>query len=392
MADPEPFELSSTETEFKRNPYPLYAALRSRGPVHRVTIEGGRQAWLIVGYEQAQAALADPRLSKDFRNASPSLGMRSVATGRHMVNSDPPDHTRLRKAVGPAFSPARVQSLAPRIQAIADDLLDRLFAPPGDEADLVEAFAFPLAISVIGEILGVPEADHAEISRWSQAASRRQDATDAARRYLTALLENKKKHPGDDLLSALITASEKNEARLTTSELHATAFLLLLTGHETTVNLICNGVLALLLHPDQLEALRKDSGLTRNAVEEVLRYDGPAETSSYRFAAEPLRIAGTDIAAGDLVIVALGSADRDGERFPSPDRFDISRNTGGHLGFGRGIHHCLGAPLARLEGRIALRTLLERCPRLRLAVRPEELVWRAGYLIRGPRRLPVLFR
>jgi cytochrome P450 len=390
-------DLAALGAEFGRDPYPVYAGLRARGPVHRVVMPDGHEAWLVVGYEAGRAALADPRLSKAWASASPDLGMRQKAAGRTMLSSDPPDHTRLRKLAVREFTPRRVQSLGPRVQEITDRLLDAMEQEPSRRGDLVDAFAFPLPIAVICELLGVPNLDHDKFRTWSNTSQGhpspevRQGAADALNHYLMDLLADKRKRRSDDLLSALLHTADQDGDRLSQEELLGMAWVLLVAGHETTVNLISNGMLALLTHPDQLAALRADpDGLLDGAVEEILRYDGPVETPTARFTTEPVEIGGTVIPGdGRLVLVAIADADRDPDRFPEPDRFDIRRDARGHLAFGHGLHYCLGAPLARLEARIALRSLLERFPRLALDTAPGAVPWRGGHLIRGPERLPV---
>ncbi|MEV5439297.1 cytochrome P450 [Streptomyces sp. NPDC052682] len=392
-------DLAALGESFTRDPHPVYAGLRARGPVHRIRMpEGGAQAWLVVGYEAGQAALTDPRLSKDWSKASPELPLGAVSSGPHMLRADPPDHTRLRKLVAREFTPRRVEELAPRVQKTTDALLDRMLAAPDGRADLVEALSFPLPISVICDLLGVPGLDRASFRAWSNDAlgsvdpEARKAAATAMAEYLAELVEDKRQRPGDDLMSALIHGSDEDGDRLSHEELLGMAWLLLVAGHETTVNLISNGTLALLTHPEQLAALRADLSLIDSAVEEMLRYEGPVETPTYRFTTEPVTIGDTVIpGGGELVLVALSDANRDPARFPAPDRFDISRDARGHVAFGHGIHHCLGAPLARLEARIAVRTLLERCPDLSLDIHPAALTWRPGMMIRGPRSLPVRF-
>ena len=398
MATAETVDLLELGEDFVRDPYPVYAALRRRGPVHRVRIPEGADIWLVVGYEAGRTALADPTLSKQWKNASPTFPLVTPAAGPHMLSSDPPDHLRLRRLVVREFTPRRVEQMAPRVQEIADELLDAMLARPDGRADLAEALSFPLPISVICELLGVPMLDRAAFRRWTNDALSGVDAetrTGAAREvavYLDGLLDAKRESPGDDLMSALIRTTDEDGDRLSPEELLGTAWLLLVAGHETTVNLISNGVLALLTHPDQLAALRADPALIDNAVEEMLRYDGPVETPTYRFTTTPLTIGDTTIpGGGEPVLVALADADHDPERFPEPDRFDIRRPAQGHLAFGHGIHFCLGAPLARLEARIAIQTLLRRCPDLELDAHPAALSWRTGMLIRGPQRLPVRF-
>ncbi|MFE9116141.1 cytochrome P450 [Streptomyces sp. NPDC007172] len=352
----------------------------------------------MVGYEAGRAALADDRLSKQWRNAAPGLGVKPVSAGVTMLSSDAPDHTRLRKLVSRAFTPRRVEELAPRVQEMTDGFVDAMLAAPDRRADLVEALSFPLPITVICELIGVPALDQDAFRHWSNVSisapllEDRLAASKSTNDYLKRLLDDKRAHPGDDLISALIHAAEQDGGdHLSQDELLGMAWLLLVAGHETTVNLISNGMLALLSHPDQLAALRADfDGLIDNAVEEMLRYDGPVETSTYRFTREPVEIAGTLVpGGGELVLVALADADRDPARYPEPDRFDIRREARSHVAFGHGIHYCLGAPLARLEARIAVRALLDRCPDLALDIHPAALQWRTGMLIRGPERLPV---
>ncbi|GGN94210.1 cytochrome P450 [Streptomyces albiflavescens] len=392
-------DLAGLGDDFTRDPYPVYAALRARGPVHRVRMPEGADAWLVVGHEAGRAALADPSLSKDWSNASPDLGLPNVAAGRHMLNSDPPHHTRLRKLVAKEFTPARVRALEPRVQEITDGLLDAALAGPGGRADLVEALSFPLPIAVICELIGVPSLDREAFRQWSNTALTSRDAEErvtaaaAASEYIAGLIARKQREPQDDLLSAMIRVTDEDGDRLSADELLGTVWLLLVAGHETTVNLISNGVLALLTHPEQLAALRADPSLLENAVEEMLRYDGPVETPTYRFTTKPVDIGGTVVpGGGELVLVALADADRDPARFPGGERFDFRRDARGHLAFGHGIHHCLGAPLARLEGRVAIGALLRRCPALALDASPATITWRGGMLIRGPERLPVRLR
>ncbi|MFI6564169.1 cytochrome P450 [Streptomyces sp. NPDC050534] len=394
-----PIDLAALGEDFTRDPYPVYARLRSRGPVHRIRMPGGAEAWLVVGYEAARAALADPRLSKDWDLASPALGMTTVAAGRHMLSSDPPHHTRLRRLVAKEFTPRRVQDLEPWVRRITHRLLDAMLASPDGRADLVRTLSVPLPMSVICELLGVPALDRDDFAAASNTAlaspdpAEQREAARTTSRFIGQLLADKKQRPGDDLLSALIRTSDEEGDRLTADELTGTVWLLMVAGFETTANLISNGVLALLSHPDQLALLRADPSLMENAVEEMLRYDGPVETPTYRFTTEAVDIAGTTIpGGGQLVLAAIADADRDPARFPDPDRFDIRRTAHGHVAFGHGIHYCLGAPLARLEARVAIGALLERCPDLALDAHPAALTWRGGVLIRGPLHLPVRYR
>jgi cytochrome P450 len=378
---------------FRADPHPVYAELRARGPVHRVRLPEpeGYDTWLVVGYEEARAALADPRLAKDAGAVEGTYREEEVI-GKHLLIADPPQHTRLRALVTRAFTARRVEALRPRVQQITDELLDAML--PRGRADLVEAFAYPLPITVICELLGVPEMDRAafrEMSNEVVAPTSEEASLQAVERlgaYLTDLIEDKRAAgPADDLLGALIRTTAEDGDRLSAGELRGMAFLLLIAGHETTVNLITNSVHTLLTHPEQLAAVRADLDLVDGAVEETLRYEGPVENATFRYAAEPLEIAGVAIPKGDPVMIGLTAAGRDGGRYTDPDRFDPHRDTRGHLAFGHGIHFCLGAPLARLEARTALRTLLRRAPGLALDGPPGE--WLPGMLIRGVRSLPV---
>ncbi|WP_329620450.1 cytochrome P450 [Streptomyces sp. NBC_01255] len=386
-------ELGEYGADFTANPYPYYAKLRASGPVHEVRMPDGYQFWLVVGHEEGRAALADPRLAK-----SPSvIGVRPPeedVIGVHLLAADAPDHTRLRRLVAGVFTGRRVEALRPRIERLTRELADAM--EPAGRADLVDAYAFPVPITVICELLGVPAEDRDTFRNWSNelVTPAGEDgylgALEGFGGYLDALIEDKRAAgPADDLLSGLIAARAEDGDRLSGPELRAMAYLLLIAGHETTVNLIANTVRNLLTHPEQLAALRADPGLLDGAIEESLRYDGPVETSTFRFTREPFTLGGTEIPAGASVLVAIGALDRDPARFPDPDRFDIRRDTRGHLAFGHGIHYCLGAPLARLEGRIALRTLLDRFPRLELDPEGDPWEWVPGLLIRGVRHLPV---
>ncbi|MFJ9894634.1 cytochrome P450 [Streptomyces sp. NPDC091280] len=387
-------DLGEFGAEFRRNPHAVYAMLRERGPVHLVRLPESDQhhvTWLIVGHEEARAALADPRLAKDGSRIGVTF-LDEELIGKYLLAADPPDHTRLRGLVTRSFTMRRVEELRPRVQQITDELLDAML--PLGRADLVESLSYPLPITVICELLGVPDMDRAEFRKLSTEAvaptspGSEYDAFVRLAEYLGELIEAKRRAgPGGDLLGDLIRTTAEDGDRLSPRELRGMAFVLLVAGHETTVNLLTSGIHALLAHPDQLAALRADMTLLDGAVEEMLRYEGPVENATFRFAAERLEIAGTTVEKGDPVMVGLTAADRDGDRFPAPDRFDIRRDTRGHLAFGHGIHYCLGAPLARLEARTAIRTLLERAPGLALDGPPGD--WLPGMLMRGMRALPV---
>jgi cytochrome P450 len=391
---------------FKADPYPTYARLRERAPVYRVDVDGKHGFWLVTRYADIVAVLRDPRFVKDFRHARTAEHQARMAPvpdvirvlDQNMLAQDPPNHTRLRALVQSAFSPRLVDSLRPRIEALADRLIDRVQA--AGQMDLIADFAFPLPIGIIGALLGMPEHDQGRLREWSMAMVEADRSPAGLQRlvpsmlafsdYVARLVEDRRTAPAADLITALVQAEEAGE-RLSQSELFGMLFLLIVAGHETTVNLIGNGMLALLQHPDQRDLLRQRPTLIKPAIEELLRFDGPVETSTARYAREDVDIGGVTIPRGALVLVVIAAGDRDPHRFPDPDRLDISRDTTGHLAFGHGIHYCLGAPLARLEGQIAISTLLRRLPNLRLAAAADHLEWRSGMLLRGLSRLPVAF-
>ncbi|MFJ1703338.1 cytochrome P450 [Kitasatospora sp. NPDC088346] len=396
--------------EFAADPYPAYAWLREHAPVHRTTLPSGVDAWLVTRYADARQALADSRLSKNPAHHS-GQGHRSGRVGipgerqadlmTHLLNIDPPDHTRLRRLVSKAFTPRRVAEFEPRVQQLTDRLIDG-FAARGS-ADLIHEFAFPLPIYAICDLLGVPAEDQDDFRDWAGMMIRHgrgprggvARAVKKMRSYLLDLIHRKRADLGDDLISGLIRASDHGE-HLTENEAAAMAFILLFAGFETTVNLIGNGLYALLGHPEQRALLqesvrRGESALMDTAVEELLRYDGPVELATWRFATSPLSIGGVDIPVGDPVLVVLAAADRDPARFAAENTLDLARRDNPHLGFGHGIHYCIGAPLARLEGRLAIGTLLTRLPDLRLDAEPDALRWRGGLIMRGLRELPVVF-
>ncbi|MGW6304341.1 cytochrome P450 family protein [Streptomyces niveus] len=396
--------------EFATDPYPAYAWLREHAPVRRTTLPSGVEAWLVTRYVDAKRALADPRLSKNpahhaehahGKSKTGIPGERGAELMTHLLNIDPPDHTRLRRLVSQAFTPRRVAEFAPRVQELTDGLIDA-FAAKG-EADLIHDFAFPLPIYAICDLLGVPREDQDDFRDWAGMMIRHGGgprggvgrSVKQMRRYLAELIHRKRDDLGDDLISGLIRASDHGE-HLTENEAAAMAFILLFAGFETTVNLVGNGVYALLRHPEQRARLQRsldagEIGLLGTGIEELLRYDGPVELATWRYATEPVQLGGQSVAVGDPVLVVLAAADRDPERFDDPDRLDLSRGDNKHLGYGHGIHYCLGAPLARLEGQAAIGTLLTRLPDLRLAVDPSDLRWRGGLIMRGLRTLPVQF-
>ncbi|MET8870471.1 cytochrome P450 [Nocardia sp. NPDC004604] len=393
--------------DFFRTPYAFYAELRAEGPVHAIELSSGVRAWLVVDLDAAREALRDPSIRKDPHTEA-SRRARGLPTGDtgvgavnarlsyHLLNTDPPEHARLRRLVTPAFAPARIEALAPRVLAIADELLDRM-AADGGRVDLLSEYAFPLPITVICELLGVPVADRAEFREWSRIIVEPSTATEEEMRQATAAIADyferliarrRAEGLGEDLVSDLIAAKADGD-RLTDDELTSMVFLILVAGHETTVNLIGNTVLTLLSDPARYRALHGNPEDVPALIEEMLRYDGPVNVATLRYTTAPITLGDIEIPADELVLVALGSANHDERRFNAAADFDPRRPASGHLAFGHGIHYCLGAGLARLEARIAITRLVERCPDLRLAADGGELRWRESILIRGLHDLPV---
>ena len=376
--------------------------------MYRTTLPDKQVAWLVTRYDDAAGVLKDGRFAKDRLNAvtpeqraqTPWVPGVFKPLARNMLDLDAPDHTRLRTLVHKAFTPRLVEQLRGRIQALADDLLDAAQRRgTKGSLELVGAYALPLPVTVIAELLGVPADDRHKFHQWSSrivSVTSRRDLLWALPyewmflRYLRRLFERRRADPRDDLITALVQAEEAGDT-LSEDELLAMVFLLLIAGHETTVNLIASGTLALLEHSDQMERLRHDPSLIKSAVEELLRYTSPVEIATERFAREDVTIAGTTIPRGERALPVIGSANRDEGQFERPETLDITREPNRHLAFGQGAHYCLGAPLARLEGQIAINTLLQRLPGLRLAVAPESLRWRRGLFLRGLEKLPLAF-
>ncbi|MDX2544619.1 cytochrome P450 family protein [Streptomyces sp. WI04-05B] len=385
------------DPQFLHDPYPTYTAMRSACPVQAVpTGSGGHSSYLVTGYAEARQALGDPRLSKNtaaFFADKESRRRLHPAVAHNMLASDPPQHTRLRKLVTKAFTTGAITELRPFIGEVTDALLDRW--PVGGQVDFVASLAVPLPVIVICKLLGVPEADRPEVQRWSAElfAAGKPDLIDAASHamaeYMTGLIASKRLEPGDSLLDRLISARDGSD-HLSEEELVSLAVLLLIAGHETTTNFLGNAALALLQHPAELERLRSNPEDIPAALDELLRFDPPVSTATFRYTTEAVTLGGADIPAGVPVLVALGAANRDPERFPSPDQLNLDRDAAGHLAFGHGIHRCVGAPLAKAEADIALRAILTRFPRLRLAVPPDQLQWRHTRLVRGLTALPIL--
>jgi pimeloyl-[acyl-carrier protein] synthase len=387
------------DPEFVADPYPTYRRLRTEDPVHYNPLG----FWVLTRYQDVMATLRDGRAVKEPIAAfvAARFGAPVPAIGFSMLDRDPPDHTRLRGLVSKAFTPKMVERLRPDVQAIVDDLLDRVDG--SGTMDLIEQFAYPLPVTVICRMLGVPVKDHERFKQWGLDIARGLDAimlppdSEVARRsmasrhaitdYFRELIAERRATPRADLLTDLIAAEEAGD-RLSEQELLATCILLLIAGHETTVNLIGNGTLALLRHPDQLRLLRERPELIGTAVEELLRFDGPVQRTA-RIPSEDITIDGRTIPKGELVMPFIGAADRDPAQFPDPDRLDITRADNRHVAFGLGIHFCLGAPLARVEGQIAINTLLARMPRLALAT--DRPAFRQSLTLRGLESLRVSF-
>ena len=406
MAASRKYDLYSSD--FRETTHETYARMREEDPVFRQPgLDGETPIWFVTRYEDVVAVLSDskrfvldPKLAlteEEFQQleaASPLPNDERVNTNLLAMDGD--DHRRLRQLVAKAFTPRMVEHLRPRIQAIADELLARVEARGA--MDLVDDYAFPLPITVIAELLGIPVEDRDRFRVWSNTfvlppltdELREQFArhTDEFVEYLDDLFAARRAEPAEDLLSALVQAEEHGD-RLSENELYSMAVLLIVAGHETTVSLITNAVLALLSNPDQLAVVREDPSLMPAAVEELLRYDSPVERTITRWATADTEVGGKLVRRGELVIAVVGSANRDPAQFPGADTLDLRREAGKHVGFGRGPHFCLGAPLARLEAEIALRTLFERLPTLRLAIARDDLYWRPIPLFRSLASLPV---
>jgi cytochrome P450 len=386
------------------NPYPIYQQLRVAHPVFYANELG---AWIVTSYDAVNSALRNPQFSSDryprVRKRLAERGIENLVDDRvrSMLHMDPPDHTRLRALVSKAFTPGIVQSMEAHIQSVVDQLLGSVRGL--SHMDVIEHLAYPLPVIVIAEMLGVPVQDRDRFRTWSnemsilasgnvavlpepvlrRAAAARQELTD----YFRSIIARRGYEGAENLLSALVRAEEEG-GRLTEDELYSTVVLLLVAGNETTTNLIGNGVLALLRHPDQMRRVWEDPGFVGSAVEEMLRYDGPVQLTT-RLAKTDLELYGSHIKQGDFVYLFLGAANRDPAQFPEPDSFDVTRTDNKHIAFGAGPHFCLGAPLARLEAQIAIRALRNHCPNLKLSV--DEVEYRNNFNLRGLKSLPVSF-
>lgn len=388
--------------EGQADPYPCYAQMRAEARASRTAFG----PYVVNGYDESLGVLRDPRLGRGLGIEDTSTGIFGddgtrrgeflEASQHNMLMADPPDHTRLRRLVSRSFTPRQVERLRPAIHRLVDELLDAMAAR--SEIDFIAEFALPLPMDVIGELVGVPASERAALQPHVRAAAKgiepvlsaeeteaSLDAIVQLAEYFTDLLEDRRRAPRDDLLSALVQARE-NDDRLTDDEITSTAILLFSAGFETTTNLLGNGLLALLRHPRQLDDWRRHPEIASSAVEELLRFDSPVQFN-LRTALEPAELLGEPLARGDRVVVLQGAANRDPARFENPDELDLRRTDNAPLSFGWGIHHCIGAPLARMEGAIAFNALLARFPRIELV--RDEAHWRPSFTLRGLLDLPL---
>lgn len=393
---------------FRADPYPTYSQMRVNAPIYAAKAPNGFVIWYVTRRQDVEALLKDKRLVNDpfkaltaeQRAHMPPVPLFRRYTTNNMLNADPPTHTRLRNLVSKAFTPRLIQGMKERVQAITNELLD---AVEGQGAmDLIQDFAFPLPMTVISEMLGIPAADRVKFQRWSnfiiganaadfdaKLAQREADVNEFLA-YLQRIVSDRRAQPRNDLISALVQAEEAGD-KLDEGELYSMIILLIIAGHETTVHLIGNAMRALWAFPEQLAKLKQDPSLMPTAIEEFLRYDGPVATSNRRWAAEEIAYGGQVIPRGSLVLLILNSANRDESYFADAEKLDISRANNDHLAFGMGIHYCVGAPLARMEGEIALNTLLRRCPNVRPADDGFVPQWVESYFLRGVQSLPVVW-
>jgi len=400
------FDADLLTQKYLQNPYSYYRELRENDPVHW---SERLSAWLLTRYDDVAAAFRDPRLLSGTRIPTyvAKLPEADRKTAQALVDHigtwvgfiDPPDHTRLRALVSKVFTPRTVERLRGQIQAITDELLEAVL--PTGRMDIVADLAFPLPATVIGELLGLPREDQQRFKQWSNditqflgagtphidVTRQARDSVNAIKDYLSVIFAERRRSPQDDLISGLLEVVEEGE-RLSEEELYGMCVFLLVAGHETTMSLIANGVLALLRNQEQARALRDDPTMAMTAVEELLRYDSPIQHQT-RVAREDFHLAGKHVKAGQRVLPLLGSANRDPARFENPDRLVLNRKPNRHVAFGYGLHYCIGAPLARLEGQIAFNTLLRRLPSLSLM--EDTITWREDTSMRSPVMLPVRF-
>lgn len=394
--------------EFKANPFPFYARLRAAAPIYRTKMANFGDVTLVTRYEDVLSLLKDNRFSKEIRKARSAEQLSNLHTmpgmfralEQNMLDLDDPAHARLRALIHKAFTPRMMEQMRGQIEEVTNTLIDQ--AQARGKMDAVADFALPVPLTIISKILGVPLKDQHKFHNWTKNVLELGSSPSALNvlrllpslyffmRYVRNQLRLRRADPRDDLLTALVQAEEAGD-KLSEDECIGMVFLLLIAGHETTVNLIASGTLALLQHPDQLELLRRNPDLIRTATEELLRYTAPVEQATERYALEDISWHGVTISKGELAFAILASANRDETVFKNPDTLDITRDPNRHLAFGQGIHFCVGAPLARMEGQIAIQTLIQRLPHLSLAVRPDQLRWRGTITVRGLEKLPVTF-
>ncbi len=411
--------LERVPAEFMQDPYEILAQFREKGPVHEVVFAHGAKVYLVTGYDEVRALVSDPRVSKDGRRMNELFVRHSGADARHdddhgagdgqddssesagfdddlaahMLNSDPPRHTRLRALVSKAFTPQRIERLRPHIVELADQLLDKVADQP--VADLVDSYAIRIPITIICELFGMPEQDREQFRLWSLklvgAGQDPEEVADASRKvteYANALINDKRANPGDDMVSELVRVTDGGD-RLTQGELVAMIFVLVVAGHITTIYSIASSIHSLLRHPDQLAKLKADPSLMPAAVDELLRFDGASGVGTFRFTTQDIPIGGTVIPAGNILALSWHAANRDSSHFADADRLDLNRHPLGSMAFGHGLHYCIGVPLAKMQIEIALSRLITRFPDLRLACDPGELRWDNSALLRGLLALPV---
>jgi cytochrome P450 len=402
--------LDRVPVDFMQNPYDILQAFREKGPVHEVVFAHGARVWLVTRYEEIRALVSDPRVSKDGRRMNELFARHSgqpvdpdgeeagvgfdddLAT--HMLNTDAPRHTRLRALVSKAFTAHRVERLRPRVERVADALLDAFAGQP--EVDLVSGYAVRIPITTICDLFGIPEPDREDFRLWGTtlvgAGHDPDEVADASRKvvaYASALVEARRADPGDDMVSALVAVTEDGE-QLTHGELVSMIFFLVVAGHITTIYSLGNAVFNLLTHPDELAKLQADLSLMPAAVDELMRYDPAAGVGTFRFTTAEIPVGDVVIPPDQILALSWSSANRDCRHFPDADRLDLNRHPLGSMSFGHGSHYCLGVPLAKLQIEIALTRLLTRYPQLRLAVKPDEVRWENNALLRGLVALPVL--
>lgn len=393
-------------SEFHENPFAVLSRFREQDPIHKFELQrfgGAFPAWLITRYDDCMAFLKDGRITRDVKRVMPKelIAKLNVSedidfVSEHMLAKDPPDHSRLRSLVHQGFTPRMIEQLRTGIERITEELLDEMETKA--DPDIMRDFAAPLPFIVISELLGIPKEDRAKFQVWTSAmvdtSESGQDATNQALRefkqYMQTLIEEKRNHPGEDLTSKLIYAEEDGQ-KLSESELYSMLFLLVVAGLETTVNLLGSGTLALLLHKDQLENIKRQPDTIQTAVEELLRYTSPVIMMANRWAIEDFTYKDVSIKKGDMIFIGIGSANRDPEYFDEPDTLNVARTPNRHISFGFGIHFCLGAPLARMEASIAFNALLKRFPNIELNGSSEDLTWRKNVFLRGLETLPVKF-